>query len=79
MLSIRTFRKIKKRLDPRAYNGATLAGLRGVVIKSHGGTDEIGFLSAIEVAIQEAKLQLPERISSAVSEIAVGISSKNNK
>ena len=69
MLLFRTFKKIKDRLDPRAYNGATLAGLQGVVIKSHGGTDSIGFLAAIQVAAKEAKLQLPERILTAIKQL----------
>ncbi len=69
MFSIRTFKSIKKRLDPRLYNGATLAGLRGVVIKSHGGADTFGFLTAIKVASKEAKRQLPERISTAIAQI----------
>ena len=69
MLLFRTFKKIKDRLDPRAYNGATLAGLRGVVIKSHGGTDSVGFLAAIQVAAKEAKLQLPERILTAIKQL----------
>ena len=69
MFLFRTFKKIKKRLDPRVFNGATLAGLRGVVIKSHGGTDSIGFLAAIQVAAKEAKLQLPERISKAIQQL----------
>jgi len=76
MLSIRTFKSIKKRLDPRSYNGATLAGLRGVVIKSHGGTDTIGFLAAIRVASNEAKRQLPNRISAAISQIPSNDESK---
>ena len=69
MFSIAAFKSIKKRLDPREYNGATLAGLRGVVIKSHGGTDAIGFAAAIRVASNEAKRQLPERISAAIEEL----------
>ncbi len=69
MLLFKTFRTIKDRLDPRAYNGATLAGLQGVVIKSHGGADEIGFLTAIQVATKEAKLQLPERILAAIKQL----------
>lgn len=63
------FKSIKKRMDPNRHNGATLAGLRGVVVKSHGGTNIDGFLSAIHVAVEEAKLKLPERILSAISEI----------
>lgn len=70
MFSIAAFQSIKKRLDPREHNGATLAGLRGVVIKSHGGTDIAGFLAAIRVASSEAKRQLPDRISAAINELS---------
>jgi len=44
--------KIKDKLDPRKHNGAMLLGLNGIVIKSHGGTDDIGFENAIKVAIK---------------------------
>ncbi|MBS0321939.1 MAG: phosphate acyltransferase PlsX [Proteobacteria bacterium] len=43
----------RKRVDPRRYNGATLVGLRGVVVKSHGGTDVFGFAQAIRKAHTE--------------------------
>lgn len=42
--------KLRVRLDPRRYNGAILLGLNGIVVKSHGGTDAIGFANAIGVA-----------------------------
>ena len=44
----------KRKFDPRRYDGAVLAGLNGVVVKGHGGTDAIGFASAIQVAYQIA-------------------------
>lgn len=50
-------------LDPRAYNGANFIGLQGIVIKSHGGTDEIGFANAINIAIIEAEHDVPKNIS----------------
>ncbi|MDA0902498.1 MAG: phosphate acyltransferase PlsX, partial [Proteobacteria bacterium] len=43
--------KMFKRVDPRLHNGAMLVGLNGIVVKSHGGTDEVGFANAIKVAI----------------------------
>lgn len=49
---------LKKRMDPARYNGASLIGLNGVVIKSHGGASELAFLYAIE----EAKLQAQRRV-----------------
>jgi len=53
----------KKRIDPRAYNGASLLGLRGIVIKSHGGADAFAFTNAIRVAILEVRENVPERIT----------------
>ncbi len=43
--------KLRIRLDPRRYNGAILLGLNGIVVKSHGGTDALGFANAIGVAV----------------------------
>ena len=48
------FAKMKARIDPRRYNGATFLGLNGVVVKSHGGTDSFGFANAIGVAVDMA-------------------------
>ena len=44
-------KKLSKRLDPRGYNGAVFLGLNGIVVKSHGGADAIGFANAIGVAV----------------------------
>lgn len=44
----------KRRVDPRLYNGATLLGLRGIVVKSHGSADRLAFGRAIERAVEEA-------------------------
>lgn len=46
---------LKNKLDPRKFNGTILLGLRGIVIKSHGGTDKTGFRYALEEAYHEAK------------------------
>ena len=50
------------RIDPRNYNGASLLGLRGIVVKSHGGTDVVVFQNAIEVALAEVEHAVPEKI-----------------
>ena len=42
---------IKRKMDPRVYNGASFLGLNGIVVKSHGGTDAFGFCNAIGVAV----------------------------
>jgi glycerol-3-phosphate acyltransferase PlsX len=58
---------IRARLDPRRYNGASMIGLNGIVIKSHGGADLFGFQRAIEVAVQEARNDLPARVAQRLS------------
>ncbi len=55
-----------RRIDKRRYNGASLLGLKGVVIKSHGGADEVSFANAIKIARVEARQNIPERIGSQV-------------
>lgn len=50
------------RMDPRNYNGASLAGLNGIVIKSHGSADAQAFATAIRVAIREVEQAVPQRI-----------------
>ena len=54
-------RKLRKRLDPRRYNGAIFLGLNGVAVKSHGGTDALGFANAIGVAVDMKKYGIVER------------------
>jgi glycerol-3-phosphate acyltransferase PlsX len=49
-------------MDSRKYNGATLAGLNGIVIKSHGSADAFAFQHAIDTAIVEVRNQLPQQI-----------------
>jgi glycerol-3-phosphate acyltransferase PlsX len=53
----------RARIDPRRYNGASMIGLSGIVIKSHGGADLFGFQRAIEVAVLEARNGVPARIA----------------
>jgi glycerol-3-phosphate acyltransferase PlsX len=53
---------LRTRIDARRYNGASMIGLSGIVIKSHGSTDVFGFQCAIEVAVREARDNVPARI-----------------
>ncbi|MDO5059884.1 MAG: phosphate acyltransferase PlsX, partial [Neisseria sp.] len=57
----------KNKLDPRKYNGAIFLGLRGVVIKSHGGADSVGFMYALEEAYHEAEADSLARIEEGVA------------
>jgi glycerol-3-phosphate acyltransferase PlsX len=54
---------IRDRIDPRRYNGASLLGLRGIVVKSHGGADRVSFAYAIAEAVAEVQKNVPERIA----------------
>jgi glycerol-3-phosphate acyltransferase PlsX len=53
---------LKQRLDPRRYNGASLVGLNGIVVKSHGGADQVAFETAVNTAIVEARKGVPVQI-----------------
>jgi glycerol-3-phosphate acyltransferase PlsX len=63
-------RGIRQRLDPGAYNGASMVGLAGVVIKSHGGADRAAFASAVRVAVVEARKGVPAQIGGLVAAFA---------
>ena len=62
LLAGSVLRSLSAELDSRNYNGATLAGLNGIVIKSHGGADAYAFQHAIDTAIVEVRNQLPQQI-----------------
>ena len=55
---------VKKKVDPRRYNGASLLGLNGIVVKSHGGADSFAFHRAIETAYFEVRNNIQEKIRS---------------
>ncbi|GGX81348.1 phosphate acyltransferase [Litchfieldella qijiaojingensis] len=57
-------RRLKSQLDPVRYNGASLLGLGGIVVKSHGGADDTGFAYAVSRAVQEVEQALPVRLAS---------------
>jgi glycerol-3-phosphate acyltransferase PlsX len=60
----RGLRALKARMDTRRFNGGPFLGLNGIAIKSHGGTDAIGFAHAIEVGYQMAESNVLERLAS---------------
>jgi len=63
LLSYGAFRRFRQKLDPRRVNGGVLLGLNGIVIKSHGGTDAVGFASALRVGYEMVKNDLLEKIA----------------
>ena len=62
LLSYNSLKKFKNKLDPRKYNGAIFLGLEKPVVKSHGGTDSIGFAHSIHVCNKIIKANLIEKI-----------------
>ncbi len=61
--------QLRQRLDPRRYNGAMFLGVNGVVVKSHGGTDALGFGNAIRVAVSLAQQGTNERIIAEMNQL----------
>lgn len=64
LVSMPVLNSLKQRFDPRRYNGASLLGLQGIVIKSHGGADAFSFGHAIDTAMHEVEQAVPSRIDS---------------
>ena len=62
---------LRARMDPAKYNGASLLGLRGIVIKSHGSADARAFGHALERAVDEVRNEVPQRIARQMESIAV--------
>lgn len=61
-------RRLGERLNPGSYNGASFLGLRGIVVKSHGSADRLGFKTAVHAAILEVDRHVPDRISRMLAE-----------
>ncbi|MEN8723129.1 MAG: phosphate acyltransferase PlsX [Alphaproteobacteria bacterium] len=62
LLAAGAFKILKAKLDPRAHNGGVFLGLNGIVVKSHGGTDALGFAAAVDVAVDMAEADLINQI-----------------
>ncbi|MBL6454482.1 phosphate acyltransferase PlsX [Belnapia sp. T6] len=61
--------RLREWMDPRRYNGAILLGLNGVVVKSHGGTDALGFAHAVDVAMDMVTHRFNDRIREGLAQI----------
>ena len=71
LISSPILNEIRHKIDPRRYNGASLLGLKGIVVKSHGGADKLSFSHAIEEAMKEVSKNVPERISKRLEELLI--------
>ena len=63
LVALPVLKAFRKRIDPRRYNGASLVGLNGIVVKSHGSADRIAFGNAIQTALIECQQGVPTQIS----------------
>lgn len=71
------FRTLKHKMDPRRVNGGTFLGLNGIAVKSHGGTDEVGFASAIDLGYEMAESNLVERLGTDLAAIKEALSASS--
>jgi glycerol-3-phosphate acyltransferase PlsX len=69
LIALPVLESFKKRYDPRRYNGASLLGLQGIVIKSHGNADRLAFANAINIAVKEVEKDVPTRIGERIASI----------
>lgn len=73
LIAMPVLKAFKARLDPRRYNGASLLGLKGVVVKSHGSADVFAFRHALEQAAEAARQNLPEKIAARMAAAIVSL------
>jgi len=66
LIAMPVLKSFKTRVDHRRYNGATLLGLKGIVVKSHGSADVYSFTNALDRAAEEARTGVLERITQRV-------------
>ena len=72
LVAMPVLNSFRKRVDPRRYNGASLLGLNGIVVKSHGSADALSFETAIHHAVKQTKTRVPERIADQTKAILAG-------
>jgi glycerol-3-phosphate acyltransferase PlsX len=69
LMALPVLKAFKQRIDPRLYNGASFLGLRGIVVKSHGGADAVAFANAIRIAEIEVEKDVARRIGERIETI----------
>ncbi|HEX4534043.1 MAG TPA: hypothetical protein VH000_07420, partial [Rhizomicrobium sp.] len=70
LLASGALKTLRDKLDPRSANGGVFLGLNGVVVKSHGGTDAMGFASALDMAVDMARAGITANIKTDLQGIA---------
>ncbi len=79
LIAMPVLNRFKKRVDPRMYNGASMLGLTGIVIKSHGSADVLSYANAIEIALLEVEKSVPEHIRECMEPLLVNAVSASEK
>lgn len=69
LLAMHVLRSVRKQIDPTRYNGASLLGLQGIIIKSHGSANVVAYTHAIEEAMAQSQQDLTEKIAHRVGEL----------
>ena len=69
LIALPVLARFRERIDPRRYNGASLLGLQGIVIKSHGGADALAFQNAVRIARKEVEANVPQRIDKQIGRL----------
>jgi glycerol-3-phosphate acyltransferase PlsX len=69
IIAMPVLKSFKTRFDHRRYNGASLLGLRGIVVKSHGSADVLAFRCALSRAAEAARQRLPEMIAARMAAV----------
>ncbi len=77
LIALPVLNAVRHTLDPRQYNGASLLGLNGIVIKSHGGADVDSFFNAIKIASIEIDKSVPEQITRQIQQYLPSITEKS--
>lgn len=79
LFALRPLNILRRRVDPRLYNGAVFLGLNGIAVKSHGGTDGFGFSHAIGVAANMAKNDFINRMRDDIESLSMDANPNNNE
>ena len=78
LLARGAMQRVRQRIDPRRYNGAMLLGLNGIVVKSHGGTDDFGFANAVGAAVDLVSQDYQSQIRREIELMGLGKSDKES-
>ena len=71
LIAMPILKSLQHKIDPKRYNGASLLGLRGIVVKSHGSAKRISFSRAIDEAMIEVENNIPEKINTKLEQLLI--------